>query len=121
MIAGNVGLPFARFDSADRTIGIISGHGHTRKAALGCRRPASRQQQPEHRRVRRGLEAYCGLETLGRVQILDQLNGLTAQLVTRLLACRGCLLEAPTLKFQCRTGDLLGVDESIITAHPIWE
>jgi hypothetical protein len=31
----------------------------------------------EHRRVRRDLEEYCGLDTLGMVQIVDQLNLLT--------------------------------------------
>jgi len=33
---------------------------------------------PERRRVRRDLEEYCGLDTLGMVQIVDQLKKLTA-------------------------------------------
>jgi hypothetical protein len=32
----------------------------------------------ERRRVRRDLEEYCGLDTLGMVQIVDQLKRLTA-------------------------------------------
>jgi hypothetical protein len=33
----------------------------------------------ERRRVRRDLEEYCGLDTLGMVQIVDQLNRLTTK------------------------------------------
>jgi hypothetical protein len=32
----------------------------------------------ERRRVRRDLEEYCGLDTLGMVQIVDQLRRFTA-------------------------------------------
>jgi len=32
----------------------------------------------ERRRVRQALEEYCGLDTLGMVQIVDQLNRLIA-------------------------------------------
>ena len=32
----------------------------------------------ERRRVRQDLQQYCGLDTLGMVQIVDKIKGLTA-------------------------------------------